>query len=199
MKPDIGPRHVLIGDPTQALGAGMLDLGYNRRVEVNPTHRSKVAMDATGNENLEGNFYMGSSMDIQFDVLRSVANDIRSVLPMVDSNGDYIARGSTIPKKTLVLVHPDDAAGGAAAESASTRWFPAVRWVENAPEVYDGAEDGGDDSTFVTVTLRTGYVDEDQDENPVPKAAQPDFHGDRLATHGLDAAWSLPDPYGPAA
>ena len=195
--PDIGPRIVGIGDPTTALGADMTMLGLARNVAVRPAPSFKNGSTVTGQANLEANFYQGNALEVSFDVPRSVANDVRSYLPHVDANGDYVALGASMPKQTLVLIHPDDAADDTAGASAKTRWFPAVTLSGQGDEAYSATGSGTDDADFVTLTFMAGYVATDQNGDPVPEAAQPDFHGDRLSAHGM--TWVLPTPYGPAS
>lgn len=194
---DYGPRHVLLGDPTTALGADMLAIGLSPKVTVTPTQRQKVGRDVFGNEAHEGRFYQGLQYEIEVMVPRAVATDVRSYIEIAGANGDYVSKGASLTKQTLVLVHPDDAADDAAGASAKTRWFPSVRLQDIGAQEYDGEEDGIDGTAYVPLTFITGYIDTDQDGDDVPEAAQPDFHGDRLSSHGM--SWVLPDPYGPAS
>lgn len=194
---DIGPRHVLLGDPTTALGAGMLPFGLSPNVKLGGSGaRQKMSRDAYGNAAGEARFYQGREIEITVKVPRSVSSDIRDYMEFTDSSGDYVARGSSLPKQTLVLIHPDDAASTTSGASAKTRWFPSVALTGVGEEEYDGETDGVDESAYVELTFTTNYVDTDQDDNDVDEAAQPDFHGDRLSTHALP--WVLPTPYGPS-
>lgn len=195
--PDIGPRHVLLGNPTTALGAGMLDLSLVRRVGVKPSPQTKTGTTVTGAENHEGKFYLHTGLQIQLQVPRKVASDVRDFIEIVDANGDYLPLGSALPKITMAIVHPDDAAGGAAGASAKTRWIPSVRLSDISEEVHDANTPNQDDTNFVTLTFEAGYVATDQNGDAVPEEALPDFRGDRLGTHGM--TWSLPAPYGPGA
>lgn len=195
--PDVGVRHVLLGDPSTALGADMVALGVARNVTVTRTPRTKVGSTVTGNENHEYIGALGVDCQVTFEVPRSVSNDVRDYMAgFVDTNGDYVALGASLEKVTLCLIHPDDAASETAGASAKTRWFPSVRLTDVGDENYNANNDGIDDSDFVQLTFQAGYIATDQNGDDVPEAALPDFHGDRLVTHGM--SYVLPTPYGPA-
>ena len=194
---DIGPRHVLMGIPTTALGAGMLAVGLVRNLNISESPQLKVATTETGAENHEGKFYLRTELTVEFEVARDVASGIDAFLEMVNTDGDYAALGSALPKLTLAIVHPDDAAGNAAGASAKTIWIPSVRLENTGQQGFNSDQAGTDDSNFVMLTFQAGYVATDQAGTDVPEAALPKFRGDRLATHGM--GWSLPAPYGPAA
>lgn len=195
--PDIGPRHFLLGDPTTALGAGMIAGGLSRNVKIKPSPSFKTGATFTGQENHEAVFYQGESVEVEITVPRSVASGIRSFVPHLDTDGDYATLGASMPKITLALVHPDDAASVTAGASPKTTWFPSVRVSDIGESSYNGNEDGIDDSNYVTITFMAGYIATDQDGSDVPEAALPMFRGDRLATHGM--GYVLPTPYGPAS
>lgn len=198
---DIGPRHLILGQaPHTALGAGMLAVGYCRRVVKQVNHRTKVGMDVTGAESLDALYYLSSSIDLQIDVPRSLANGVRSFVPYIDTDDEYLAAGTAVTPTTICLVHPNDASSGTAGTSANTLWYPAAYLVDQGDEEYDGANDGADDSTFVTLTFRTAYITTHQDgSTAVPRIAQPEVPGDKLSDHSLDTVYLVPTPYGPAA
>lgn len=194
--PDVGPRHVLLGDPTTALGADMLPIGLVRNISFSESPRTKSGSTITGNENHEAKFYLGTNVTITMDVPRLVASGVRTYLETIDQSTDgYRALGASIPKQTLALVHPDDAQTGTdATASAKTLWVVSVRLAGIAEQGFNADQDGSDDSNFVPLTFETGYVATDQNGTAVPEAAQPTFRGDELATHGM--TWYLPQPYG---
>ena len=195
--PDIGPRYALIGDPTTALGAGLTDLSLCRMVQQSDDPSIKHGETVTGMANLESRYYQGLDGTIQVMLARTATAGVNRALEIVDENGDFKPLGSTLAKQTLVIVNPDDIAGGAAGSSAKTVYFPAVSLTDIGDTTYNANGDEADDGNFVTVTFKFGYVATDQNGDPVPEAAQPYFRGDRLAAHGM--TWSLPAPYGPAA
>lgn len=194
---DIGPRHVLLGDPTTALGADMIALGVVRNVTLRRQTRIKTGSTVTGNENHEAKSYLGTNLEIVVDFPSSKATDIRTYLTEIfDANGDYPTLGASTAKVTMALVHPDDAASTSAGASAKTRWIPSVRVSDLGEEAFNANEDGMDERDFIPVTFQAGYIATDQDGSDVPEAALPDFHGDRLSAHGM--GYLLPTPYGPA-
>ncbi len=195
--PDIGPRHVLIGDPTTALGADMLAVGLSRRVSIQEQPRVKTGTTVTGNENHESKFYQGTNLTITIEVPRAVATGIRTFLETINSSDEYLALGSSMSKETLVLIHPDDAASTTAGASNKTIWVPSIRLANAGNQAFNADGDGLDDTNFVELTFEAGYVATDQDGTAVPEAALPQFRGDQLSTHGM--TWVLPDPYGPAS
>lgn len=195
--PDIGPRFGLIGNPTTALGAGLTDLGLVRAVSTSLDPRIKYGATVTGSKNLEARFFQGLDGQIELMIARSATEGIDRALDFVDENHDFVNLGASLPKQSLIIVHPDDATGGAAGASAKTLWYPGVSISAIGQTTYNAAGEESDEGNFVTVTFELGYLKTDQAGNAIPEGAQPYFRGDRLAAHGM--GYALPTPYGPAA
>lgn len=194
--PAIGPRHILIGNPTTALGAGMLAVGLVRNVNLSRSPNIKVGTSVTGAENHEAKYYLNTELTVQFEVSRNAATGIRTFIESIDSSNDYLTLGEAMSKITIAIVDPADAASGTASTSTKTLWVPSVRLEQVGDESYNADQAGPDDSNFVMLTFKAGYVATDQDSNAVPEEALPDVPGDRLSSHSLSTVWFLPSPYG---
>ena len=193
-KPDIRHRNVAFGDPTQANGAGMLDLKTCRRVVRSMATRKKMPKDNFGNNKPADGIILGSNGTVAIDVPREVGTSLKRFLAAFAADGTFRARGSQVPHRSLALINPDAIEG--AADHELTDWYHSIDDVD-IPDLENNTDDGDADEQFVTVTFSFGYADETQGGTPIPEELQPFCAGDKAAAANL--GYSLPADYDAAA
>lgn len=184
----LGAPYVLIGDPTEASGGGMFDLGLVPSATVRITTSKSRARDVGGTPRAAGAFDRGVRATIEIQVYDTQAEVMRALLTNAEGTDDLefntTYRKMTPP--TLVIIpngHEDDVAG-----SNSVWYMPAADSEGTAELTYNDTE-GNEANNAFTVTFEALLRETDQSGAAIPAGKQVIWRGGPLS------GWSFPARY----
>jgi|SRR5690606_14042597 len=195
-----GPAWVLIGDPTTASGAGMVELGLCPEVNVKLQVSRQTATNELG-QRLRGGIYGWlqavdisiTLQDISAAILAALIDEVSDATTSISASTSL----STLTLGTLCIVPDDVKAAGTGLTSLKTQWCPAVYTVDVGNWIHRLISGGGDDANPYTVQLAAALADVDQDGQAIDPDYAMWFRGS--PTDAIDevtpTAWSLPTDY----
>lgn len=199
----LGVCHILVGDPTEADGAGMIYAGKTRgdvTVQLNLL-TAYARADQAGAVPLASSGYTGGVRPVATvplypssrQVLSSMLPGSKIVTDAEPGGKSALVFGAPgrIPEDevpTMVLVPVDQAADGVDADDAI--WFPAMGVLEAGQFVFRLPE-GDDAGSPMSFQFGGLYREKDQADEPIMKGARTGWMGSPKAV-GL-ADWSLPN------
>ena len=204
----VGPAHMLLGDPTVALGAGMTYLGETRdTVIVRPNVGvASTRTDQRGRQPRAGGDYaVGPMPEVQATFVDEAEEILGAILPGAEifTSGALRAVGFGAPgvhrlaaAPTLAVIeqssYEDPANGVNGIEAAAAFWLPSARLTELGEFRFSPPPDAGADDALERVGPATFMARSrvaDQSGTSIPAAARMAFKGPPGA---LGLAWSLP-------
>lgn len=199
----LGVCHILVGDPTEAAGAGMQYAGKTRgdvTVALNLL-TAHARADQAGAVPLASSGYTGGINPVAtvplYPASRALLSSLLPGSKIVTDAGEggksalVFGQPGRIPEEdvpTLVLIPVDQAAEGVDADDAI--WFPAMGVIEAGQFVFRLPE-GDDAGSPMSFQLGGLYREKDQADEPIMKDARTGWMGSPKAV-GLED-WSLPD------
>lgn len=195
----IGPAHVLIGDPTQASGAGMtlLEKVESATVAINP-RSAFTSDDQRGGVPLATGLYtLASQPEVQVSLSEAGLDTLEALLvnaTRTTSKGktdvvgflDKFEAVAAADIPTVAVIPVTQEADGSSAENGI--WLPAVM-VQSLDGFQFGRVEPGEIQQNYNVAFQSAYAEVDQGDTAIPTNNRVGFMGDP-ATLGL--TWSLP-------
>lgn len=186
----IGECKVYAGDPTVALGAGMIDLGLAGTVGISKTPLHTIVAP-NGIEDADGFYSNGYLLGAQINLHDHATDIVAAVLPDVQKVVDSLAYGrafSKIDPRTLCILPSWDLANGVDSDFAI--WLPAYRPGAVGDETYNPSVNQGVTENPWQITVSAMRRTLDQASNTIPLTAAFGFRG-KPDDHGL-VGWTLP-------
>jgi|SRR5690625_1336306 len=188
----LGAPSILIGDPTEAAGAGMFDVGQVPQAIIRISTSKARARDVGGLPRAEGAFDRGTRAQVEIQLYDAQAEILANLLSNASEGADggiefstNYQRQANVP--TLCVIpngFEDDAAS-----NAGVWWVPAAD-VEGQIELNYNDTEGNEANQPYTVTFEALLRETDQDGNAIPAGRRIIFRGE------AEDGWSLPAPYG---
>ena len=183
------PAHALVGDPTPAAGAGLVDLSSVQRATIQKSMFRQAVSNEVG-QPLQA-FGTVKHFDITLQLFSAQASFLAGLFPEVTANGEAL----TFSEDPAVLVFPTliivpEAEFGQAAASDYVWYFPRVFAAQDPGQWIFKVEESLTSGEPFSVTLRTLRTVEDQGQTALPAGKQIGFRGAK------PAGWSLPAAYG---
>lgn len=196
----IGPAHILLGDPTVALGAGLTHLGRMESVSFDPGVSMTGIQDAfTGDAYaVDGIYSLPPNCSVTAELYEA---DVAKIAKMVlggETKTDAFGFGrpgltkidpANVP--TLIIVPDFQKADGVAA--ANQIVLPAVSLESLASIVYNRPTPGGNSANSFTVTFKAAQRATDQAETAIPEAFQFAWMGPVESALGAEHGWVYPE------
>lgn len=188
----VGPGTLYIGDPTEALGAGMMSLGY---IEGDVTIQLGGGGIRVKNNGITKEIYARSGHPISLTApLQSMNKDVLvKYLTAATKTGDSLGFDNTVrPVKrfTLVFVPDMDLDGSGQPMFVHTLWIPGACVVDPGQLTFQTVGNDIADSTNIRTTVFEILETAEVDSVAIPKETQMGFFGDP-SDFGI-TGWTLP-------
>jgi len=187
----LGAPYVLIGDPTQASGAGLFDLGLVPGATVTINQSKTRARDVGGIPRAEGAFDRGVRAEITirlYDVQAEVMqNLISAATERTDGTGfSTTYRRQSAPPTLIVVPNGEE---GDAVNSDRVWYMPAADSDGPIEILYDEGSEGNEGNASWEITFVGLQRETDQADTALDEDQQMIFQGDP------PAGWSFPAAY----
>lgn len=186
----LGAPSVLIGDPTEANGAGMYDLGQIPQAIVRISQSKSRARDVGGIPQAAGAFDRGVRAQVELQIYDVQAEVLAELLSNAEADGDGVGFSTNYQRQdnvpTLCVIPSGHETNAAASDGVW--WVPAAD-VEGQIELTYNDTEGNEANQPYTVTFEALLRMTDQADDALPANRRVIFRG--AAPDG----WSLPTPY----
>ena len=183
---------VLVGDPTTALGAGLVDLSTVQRIGIQLEFGRQVVTNEGGQMLVDGGDGWLKGARITLNMFSAQASYLAALMPEVTATVDALDfRNSvaSIAPPSLIIV-PETEVG--TADTSDLVWYvPAVVMVDNPGEFIFKLEENLASGEPFNVNLAAMVRTEDQGSVALADGKQIIFRGDK------PAGWSFPAAYIP--
>jgi|SRR5690625_1705849 len=194
----VGSCRIFVGDPTQANGAGMKDLGFLEDVTVDLGIQGAYTSNASlaGSPNAAGIYTLPSAPTVQAQARDGAIANLKALIQGAvevtedDATalgfGDSFGRIDPDDVVTVCILSDQERAAGSSAQQAI--WLPGVMLSGVSGITFNRPQQGEIGNPY-NVEISSAYREEDQDEEAIPAGLRLGFIGDPAAA-GL--SWSLP-------
>lgn len=182
------PARVLVGDPTQASGAGLVDLSSVQKVTIlMALFRQAISNEI--NQVLEA-YGAVKYFDITLQLFAAQASILAGLFPEITAatNALTFAEDPAVLTFPSLIVVPEPEYGSAAT-SAYVWYFPRVFAAQDPGQWVLKTEESLQSGEPFTVSLRTLLTTQDQAPVSLPAGKQLGFRG------GKPTGWSFPTGY----
>jgi hypothetical protein len=193
-KVQIGPAHILIGDPTVVDGTSMVDLGSMESVSFDPGTQMTGVQDAfTGDAfDAESIYSVAPAPTAEVELYDASIDKLAAMLLGATKTADTLGFGEPGLKAiedvpTLAIIPAFEAGDGV--DAPHGLWMPAAMVESLASLVYNRPTGGDNSANSYTVTFRAARRRTDQDATAIPAEAQMAFMG---KPSDLSLTWHLP-------
>lgn len=182
---------VLVGDPTEAAGAGLVDLGNVQRVGIQ-VQFGRQMISNEGNQLLkDGGYGWTKSARITLRMFSAQASFLAALMPEITATNDALAFRTDVAALTppSLIIVPETEYG--AADTSERVWYvPSVIMVDDPGEFIFKVEETQQSGEPFDVTLQAMIATEDQAGVALPAGKQLIFRGNK------PAGWTFPAGYG---
>lgn len=193
-KIQIGPAHILIGDPTTLAGAGMVDLGAMESVSFNPGTQMTGVQDAfTGDAfDAESIYSVAPAPTAEAELYDASIEKLSAMLLGSSVEVETLGFGraglkSITAVPTLAIIPAFEASLGVDAPHGI--WMPAAMVEDLGSLVYNRPTGGDNSANTYSVTFRAARRRTDQAATAIPADHQMAFMGKPA---DLSLTWTLP-------
>lgn len=184
-----GAAYVILGDPTQATGAGMTDLEETVSCTVRLVERKSIANSPMGQPQSDSVYTLGTRFEIDIEHSSATGAILAAMFDTLTASGEELTvedDWAQISPQSMCVVPIAEKAG--AASNDEVWWFPAVTTQGNADFTFNTTE-GEDAQNNYTTTFTSLYRETDQDSSAIPAGKRIGFRGAAINS------WSLPSAY----
>lgn len=195
-----GPAWALVGDPTQAAGAGMVELGEQLSASVQLKVWRQTTKNELGQILPDGAYGVIQGATIELQMLKVSAAHLAAIINEVSDETSWIGADTalgTLTPFTIVIVPDHAKTAGTSLTNLATQWIPKAVMTNVTPFLHR-LEKGGtdDDSNPYTATFEALLAPTDQADTALDAKAQIWFKGDPAGPmSSATPAWSLPSGY----
>lgn len=192
-----GPAHILVGNPTTALGAGMVPLGRVPDVEVTVEVMRQSVTNEIGQSLKDGQFGAVVSAKVTITMLNKSAAILSALMPeatTVGTGNTFSTTFASLTMTTIVVIPEADIALGPAS-GVRHIWLPACRFDNLGAFKYTLSKGTGasDDGNTYTAEFTATLAATDQGGDALTDG----YRILHIGPPDSGVTWTLPSPYTP--
>ena len=195
-----GPAWVLVGDPTTAAGAGLVDLGLVLNASVKLNLWRQMSRNEYNQIIDDGVYGVVNGASISLQMLTVSATILAAMINEVVDNTTWVGATTDLATRagfTMVIV-PDHAKTAATSlTNLATQWIPLAIATDVGEFIHRLEKAGTDDDTNpYTITFEALYTPADQAGDTLLEGGRIWFKGSPAGPKSsATPAWSLPSGY----
>ena len=181
---------VLVGDPTVAAGAGLIDFGNIQRVGISLEFGRQAISNEGGQFLLDGAYGWVKAARLALRMFSAEAAKLAAIMPEVEATGNALKFRTSVAalEPPSLIVVPESEYGSAA--TSDYVWFvPGVVMIDNPGEWVFKLEESQASGEPFDVTLMAALRMKDQADADLEDGQRIIFRGDK------PTGWSFPSGY----